>query len=205
MANTENDLGSEHIPLQKDGSEMDAVEKRGFESESGAIYFYKQVKHRLLCVNDWGEVAGIPMSTFTLTDRTGQRVERNATDGDYIKIDIPGPGTTTGDGFDWVVIEEIKEEQLAGAEILTMQVRPAPNPTGSDHHIAHFLKEKATSTFQVKRIGRTVYAEEHGRNEIPNTETAHTLDNIRNTLVGFGAKLGFSYPQWKGLVKGLLK
>jgi hypothetical protein len=66
------------------------------------------------------------------------------------------------------------------------------------------LKSCATSTFQVKRIGNCVSAEEHGRNEVPNLETGHLLDNIRNAIVSAGAKIGFSYPQWKSLVSGLL-
>ena len=144
------------------------------------------------------------MSAFSLTDAQGNEVQRKATDGDHIKIDIPGPGTKTGKGYDWVVIEQIKEEVLDGAEVLSMTVRPAANPLNDDEHTAHFLSAEATSTFQVKRISNTIYAEEHGRNEVPNTDLEDTMDNIRNTFVGWGAKLGFSYPQWKGLVKGLL-
>jgi hypothetical protein len=52
-------------------------------------------------------------------------------------------------------------------------------------------------------MGNVVTAEVHGRNETPNTHTDHVLDNIRNTMVGLGAKVGASYPQWKGLVAGI--
>ncbi|MEQ7801827.1 hypothetical protein ABDJ41_18675 [Pedobacter sp. ASV1-7] len=109
-----------------------------------------------------------------------------------------------GGGYDWVTIEEIKLQVLDDAEVLSMTARPSANPTTSSEDTAHFLTDQATSTFQVKRIGRVIYAEEHGRNELPNTDTGIPLDNIRNTFVGWGAKIGFSYPQWKALVKGLL-
>lgn len=203
-ANMENDFGKDHVPAQQTGTEMNAIEKIELGSEEEAIRFFKIIKERLLDVNRWAEIAGIPMSAFALTDSNGNKVERKATDGDYIRIDIPGPGTKTGEGYDWVVIEQIKEEVLNGAEVLSMTVRPAANPLNEDEHTAHFLTAEATSTFQVKRVGNTTYAEEHGRNEVPNTDTEHTMDNIRNTLVGWGAKFGFSYPQWKALVKGLL-
>ncbi|MNL25317.1 hypothetical protein D3C87_1467950 [compost metagenome] len=85
-----------------------------------------------------------------------------------------------------------------------MTVRPSANPLTDSQDTAHFLTNEATSTFQVKRVGNRIYAEEHGRNEVPNTDTKYTMDNIRNTFVGWGAKIGLSYPQWKSLVKGLL-
>ncbi|MBC8985367.1 hypothetical protein H9X96_06230 [Pedobacter sp. N36a] len=198
------DPGAAHLPAQEIGSKMDAVEKIEMSSEAEAIHFYKIVKERLLDVNRWAEFAGAGSSDFYLTDADGVAVHRKATDGDRIKIDIPGPGTKTGNGYDWVTIEEIKSEVIADAEVLSMTARPSGNPLNKGEDTAHFLTDQATSTFQVKRIGRTIYAEEHGRNEVPNTDTDHPLDNVRNTFVGWGAKIGFSYPQWKALVKGLL-
>nr|WP_068891944.1 hypothetical protein [Pedobacter panaciterrae] len=203
-SNTENMPGEEQVPSQQTGTEMNAVEKREMASEAEAILFFKTVKDRLLDVNQWDKIAGGAMSNFFLTDSNGNPVERRATRGDRIKINIPGPGTQAGSGYDWVEIEEIKEQHLNGSEILSMQARPASNPLNLNEDIAHFLTEAATSTFQVKRIGNIIYAEEHGRNEVPNNQTSNTVDNVRNTFVGWGAKIGFSYPQWKALVKGLL-
>lgn len=199
-----NEPGAAHVPPQHTGSEMNAVEKIQLASEAEAIHLFKTVKERLLDVNQWTEIAGGAMSDFFLTDAEGNLVQRKATSGDHIRIDIPGPGSQTGGGYDWVTIEEIKMQALDDAEVLSMTVRPSANPLTGSEDTAHFLTDEATSTFQVKRIGRTIYAEEHGRNEVPNTDTENTLDNIRNTFVGWGAKVGFSYPQWKALVKGLL-
>jgi len=198
-------LGEQHIPLQFKGSEMNAVEKTVLDTEEEAIRFFELVKERLLNVNGWGEVAELPLSSFRLTDKQGQQIQGPAKEGDYLKIDIPGPGTETGQGFDWVIVESIKTEKDTESEYLSMRVRPVVKPSGTGTDVAHFLEDDATSTFQVKRMGHTIYAEEHGRNEVPNTKTKKNLDNVRNTLVGWGAKLGLSYPQWKSLVKGLLK
>lgn len=199
-----NKPGAAQVPPQQIGTEMNVVEKIELSSEVEAKHFFQIVKERLLDINSWTEIAGGAMSDFFLTDSVGNMVQRKATGGDHIRIDIPGPGTQTGNGYDWVTIEEIKLEVFDDTEVLSMIARPSANPLTRSDDTAHFLTEEATSTFQVKRIGRTIYAEEHGRNEVPNTDTKNTLDNIRNTFVGWGAKIGFSYPQWKALVKGLL-
>jgi hypothetical protein len=193
------------IPSQEQGSEMDAVEKATFDTPAEASAFYQVAKDRLLNVNRWAEVSALPSSTFRLCDDSGAEVDRLVKDGDYFKIDIPGPGTSSGDGYDWVKVEHLQEEAINGTNVLSIRVRPAANPNSPDQDTAHFFKDSATSTFQVKRINREVFAEVHGRNEQPNTDTGHVTDTIRNTLVGTSAKVGFSFPQWKGLVAGLVK
>lgn len=193
------------IPSQETGSEMNAVEKATFDNTAEARQFYEVAKERLLSVNRWAEISALPSSTFRLCDGSGAEADRLVKEGDYFKIDIPGPGTTSGDGFDWVKVEHLQEEEINGTEIISIRVRPAANPNTPDPDTAHFFKDTATSTFQVKRIGSEVFAEVHGRNEQPNTDTEHLTDNVRNTLVGTSAKIGFSFPQWKGLVAGLVK
>ncbi|MFN0256471.1 hypothetical protein [Pedobacter ureilyticus] len=193
-----------HLPKQEIGEQMDVVEKRTFENEAAAIDFFILAKYRLLNVNQWSLLAGSELSNFQLTNAFGNPIEGLAKEGDYLQIDIPGPGSATGDGYDWVYIESVIEEQEVGMEAVTLRARPASNPLSTNKDTAHFLTEQATSTFQVKRIGKHIYAEEHGRNEQANTYTTSTTDNIRNMLVGWAATLGLSYPQWKSLVKGIL-
>lgn len=205
MKNEENvPIGEEHVPEQYKGSEMNTVEELVCDTEAEAISIFNVVKQRLLDVNNWGEMAELPMSSFRLTDDSGKKITGPAKEGDYFKIDIPGPGTEAGKGFDWVVVESIKAGKDTESEYLSMRVRPMANPSGEASDVAHFLEDGATSTFQVKRMGTTLTAEEHGRNEVPNTDTDKTFDNARNTLVGWSAKLGLSYPQWKSLVRGML-
>lgn len=204
MMDLNDELGQEHIPPQEIGVQMDVVEKRSFEEELAAINFFELVKYRLLDINRWSSLAGNQLSKFQLTNAFGNPIEGLANTGDYFKIDIPGPGSAIGEGYDWVFIESITGEKEAGMEMLTLKVRPAANPLSTSTDTAHFLTEQATSTFQVKRIGKHIYAEEHGRNEQANTFTSNTADNIRNMFVGWAATLGLSFPQWKALVKGLL-
>ena len=193
------------VPEQHEGGKMDVTANISLGTTEDAKSFYQNAKQRLLAVYNWHEVCAVPVSTFMLTDPQGIEVKRPAKEGDYLKIDIPGPGTSTGDGFDWVRVESLREENLSQTDTMSMTVRPAPNPLNEQEETAHFFKDTATSTFQVKRIGNEVYAEVHGRNELANTETGQITDNIRNTLVGWSAKIGLSAPQWKSLVTGLVK
>ena len=192
------------IPKQEEGSEMDVFEKTLLKDETEAKGCYALAKKRLLEVFNWDELCGFPSATFTLTDASGKTVKRAAMEGDHFKINIPGPGTTTGDGFDWVVVELIKEEQSAAGQTIIMRARPAANPLHPNPETAHFFKDKATSTFTVTREGLEVRAEVHGRNEVPNSDTSVLINNVRNVPVGWSAKIGFSYPQWKSLVTALV-
>jgi hypothetical protein len=191
------------IPEQYTGGELDTVAKAEFPSAEKAKEFYQIAKKRLLNPSKWAEICKVPLSTFTLTDSQGHTIEQEASEGNYLKIDIPGPGTHSGDSFDWVRIEKISEEFSDDTDVVSLQARPAANPASTDTSTAHFFKPLATSTFQVRRVGNVVYAEEHGRNEVPNTDSSNVVDNIRNTLVGWTAKIGLSYPQWKSLVSGI--
>lgn len=193
------------VPAQLEGTAMNAVEKLAMRSAAEAGQFFEIVKARLLNVNGWKEISGSTLSDFVLCNGKGEPVQRELRMGDHIRIDIPGPGPQSGNGHDWVKVVQLTAVLNQETEILSITVRPAKNPLKEAEDIAHFLDAQATSTFQVRRLGSILYAEEHGRNELPNTATGNTIDKVRNTVVGWGAKLGLSYPQWKALVKGLLR
>lgn len=198
MEKSKNDL----VPPQLVGSQMDAVEERKLSTLIQAQDFFAAAEKRLLAVNEWGKLSGL--SDFKVFTPDGKEAMRSAQKGDFIRIDIPGPGPLSGDGFDWVMVEEIKSEHGGDQEMISMCVRPCPSPLNQDKEVAHFLKDHATSTFIIRRDRITVWAEEHGRNEQANVSDGNLIDRARNLVVGFSAKLGLSYPQWKLLVKGLL-
>lgn len=194
----------DHIPDQRTGAETDTESEQIFTTEEDAVQFYAVVKQRLLQVNRWQEWAGAATAAFWLTDAAGNEVERHPQAGDHFKIDIPGPGTQTGDGFDWVRVEEVTEEHQAGTDSLLVQVRPAHNPKSKKEDVAHFFTDEATSNFLIKREGNRVSAGVHGRNEKPNTHADALVDKARNAAVATGAVSGFSKLQWKALVNGLV-
>ena len=193
------------IPRQRSGAESNTEVTEKFCTEEEARTFFNTVKERLLMVNNWHKYAGALTAGFMLCDAQGKEVQREVQKGDYFKIDIPGPGPVTGDGYDWVRVEKLEERKEAGSESISILVRPTTNPNNNRHDVAHFFTDDATSCFMVSRHGNEVKAAVYGRNEKPNTHTEKKVDAVRNTAVAEGAVHGFSGLQWKSLVAGLLK
>ena len=193
------------IPEQQSGVKTNTETSTKMSSRDEAKTFYEKVKHRLLQVNSWHHWAGSLSANFQLTNKEGQEVDRPAEKDDHFKIDIPGPGPETGDGFDWVQVEAIEETEKDEEQSIAIRVRPATNPNNDKKDVAHFFSDEATSCFMIKREGNTVTAAVYGRNEKPNTDTETTGDKARNAAVATGAIAAFSKLQWKSLVNGLVK
>lgn len=193
------------IPAQQTGASSDTDAAATFDSAEQAKAFFKVAKQRLVEVNHWQKWAGAATAQFQLTDAEGNDVARTVQEGDHFKIDIPGPGSGTGDGFDWVQVETIEETASGDGEHIAIQVRPATNPNNDRSDVAHFFSDEASSCFIVKRDGNTVTAAVHGRNEKPNTSAETLMDKARNAAVATGAVAAFSKLQWKSLVTGLVK
>ncbi|QDW25110.1 hypothetical protein FFJ24_009930 [Pedobacter sp. KBS0701] len=146
------------------------------------------------------------VSRCQLFDRKGLEPERVASDGDFIRIDISGPGTSEGKGYDWFHIESMEHYSNAESDtdFTVFVARPCSVPDQMGSKAAHFFSLSATSTFLVFRKGGTVSAEVHGRNEVPYVHQAGILDNVRNIMVNAGNSLGKSYLQWDLLVSRIL-
>lgn len=194
----------EPIPQQKYGAHTDTIESTTLDSSEEAERLFQIAKTRLLNVSQWHTLSGMKASHFQLTDNLGRPVSRPAQKGDHFRIEIPGPGSKAGEGYDWVRIETVDSEIDNGKEWLAIMVHPAENPTAAQKEAAHFFTSDASSTFMVVRSGNTVSAEVHSRNEKSNNQETGVVDTIRNTFVALGAMLGFSKVQWTQLVKGLI-
>ncbi len=198
-------------PPQLFGKSTGASSSEKCATHAEAIALYNLARERLLHINGWYSYTGesVLSGKFQHTDENGRSVERAPKEGDFIRIELPGVGPESGDGFDWVQIERIAESQKDNSgedsQFCAIRVRPAPNPATPSEETAHFFTELATSTFQVSRAGKVVIAEEIGRNEMPNNEdNDKTKDTIRNTIYAETASRGASWPQWKVLMSGFL-
>ena len=194
------------IPAQVKGSKSDTYYSRTFKNEQAAQNLYIKAKTRLLDVSKWHNLPGHTAAEFTLTDNKGDKVQRPVIVYDHFRINIPAPGNISGDGYDWVQVEEVQDITDPGSHATcSIRVRPVGNPKADRTETSsHFFKDYATSTFMVTLAGRKVTASVHGRNEVPNNEQRHLWDIVRNTVIAFAAMLGFSSGQWKKLVRGLL-
>jgi len=194
---------SDIIPQQETGKAIDAASSIELADEHDAKNFFIKAKKRLQNVNQWKQYAGSISADFQLVDNHGRAVEREAKEGDYFKIDIPGPGTKSGDGYDWVKIEEVLTTAFPTGESFGFRVRPAENPQSGDAEVAHFYAPESTSSFIVERHKNKITVSIHDRNTKPNAN-ADGLEKIRDTLVGTAGVVTFSKIQWKNLAEGIL-
>jgi hypothetical protein len=194
------------IPPKAKGKNIDLAQEVTLDTRSAANDTFDTACKRMLTVRDWHQLAGPATAAFSLKDEQGNDCFREAKPGDYIQIDIPGPGLASGDGFDWVKVEAIEHRRnsKSEAESIGMRLRACSNPNTSGHETAHFFSDDATSTFIISRKDKTVAATYHGRNEVINTNTKTTKNTIRNVIVGSGAKAGISELQWTALIKSFL-
>jgi|SRR5690606_35888240 len=197
---------AQQVPPQYEGKQVDLESSTTLGDDARAKSFFSEAKRRLLDINRWHETAELPVAAFVLTDaQGGEAVKSRPAEGDKVRIDIPGPGTSAGDGYDWVIVENITESKSPTGEICSITLRPTSNPLKLEQDTAHFFNDGASSTLVVERRGNDVIARYYGRNEVVNTEVDSAVDKVRNAMVGAGAKLGFSYPQWKSLIEGIVK
>ncbi len=197
---------NEIVPEQFKGGQSNTEHSITADSRQEALDIFNRAYNRLLNVNAWRKLSGKATADFELIDPQGEGEHRLARVNDYFKIDIPGPGSAAGDGYDWVKIEELEDKTNpeAGEESVSMRVRPCTDPTNESTDVAHFFSDESTSTFVISRKGNTVIASVFGRNEKPNTDTEKVRDKIRNAAIGSTAIAGASKIQWAFLVKGLL-
>ncbi|MEO8150291.1 MAG: hypothetical protein ABI723_21840 [Bacteroidia bacterium] len=193
------------MPKQQSGNECHVMHGLTLSDEASAKVFFLLLKKKFLNVNGWHQIAGPALSKFILTDGNGNKVNRDVKQGDYFKIDIPGPGPLAGAGYDWVRVEAIEEINQQGEEKISIRVRPAANPTNNDTDVAHFFTGEATSTFEIKRLHEKITAAVYGRNENPNTAVEKLTDKARNAITATGAVNGLAKLQWENLVRGLLQ
>ena len=189
------------VPKHFKGSFHDTESLKEIHRLEYVDFQFNILKQRLLSINNLRKYCPESTTDFQLFDSFGNKIERFPEMGDYIRIDVPGPGGKEGRSFDWVKITMIDKEENA----IMMQCRPSPDPGGEKRgKIAHFYSHCATSTFIVSKKKNILKASIHGRNEYPNFKSG-IIDSVRNLIIAIGGMIGFSKIQWKCLTDGLVK
>ena len=194
------------IPFQYTGKASNTSYTVEAATDREAHQIFLQARDKLLHVNSWHSLAGAATAVFQLTDSSGKEVDRIVQPGDFFRIDIPGPDNKKGKGYDWVRVEEVEEQIQHYFHVwAAIKVRPSVSPLNGENGTAHFFSHAATSSFLVERRGRLVKASVFGRNQKINHESSGVITKLRDTIIAVSAMLGFSKPQWKSLVKGIIK
>lgn len=191
------------VPQQQSGGFHDTESQKQFEPEL-LQHKFELLKQRFFSVGKWQSYCGEGFAAFKLYDSEGIETERAPQIGDFMRIDIPGPGETEAKGYDWVKVTDICFQEDNRSESILMTCTPSGNPQNkASGHIAHFYSSKATSTFMISRTPTHLKAAVYGRNETPNFN-AGFIDIIRNLMVAAGGIVGISKIQWKKLADGFL-
>jgi len=195
----------EIIPESNNGKQVDLLEEIELGTNEDAVGIYAEARERLLHPRIWKPMTGTAAADFKTPGVTEKAGDTHVSVGDYISIDIPAPGSSAGDGHDWVRVEKIEEGFDPDTdESFAMTMKVCENPVQPEKGVAHFFAEGASSTFIITRKGLKVTASYHGRNETPNLDNPTLGDKIRNAVVAVGAMAGVSELQWKAFLKGLL-
>ncbi len=197
--------GSQSSSSPNEGTQADIVEIIEAADPQEAKLLFLKARERLFDISHWESISEGLSASFDLTDKNGNLKEGFPEKGDHIRIDIPGPGSSAGRGYDWVRVEMIEDRRAIDTdrEWTIIKVRPSEDPVKQEG-VAHFFEDQATSSFIVTREDTKLSAEVHGRNEKPNKKNKKLADKIRNTVTGTLAAAGIAKIQWQKLVKGLL-
>lgn len=193
------------LPEQYTGQEIVAEAYEVLPNTNEAISQYEIPKNQLLTCNRGHQVAGTFSASFQIVNAAGREVTKKVQRGDFLKIDIPGPGSKAGGGYDWVQVEEVKEMSDTDMQSTAFRVRPTANPTNNTKDMAHFYYVSATSNFIVTREGPKLTAIIVDRDTKPNDDAHSAIDKIRDAVVGTGALASFSKIQWQNLAEGTVR
>jgi hypothetical protein len=198
---------NELVPDQQGGGSADLREVRTLPTNSAAEQVFRLAVTRMLHPACWSEIAGELGVDFQQTDSSANTIDTAVKSGDFIRIDLPGPGSKLGRGYDWAMVLATKDEYQGspGQRYAALEVMASPRPGSQSDDAAHFFEKGASSSFELFWKGQTVEARYSGRNEIANNSTESVVDNVRNTVVASTARMGLSELQWKLLLAAFLK
>lgn len=187
------------IPVQVKGGQSSARQCFKCNAAPEAVKIFANCRSNLFDINSWAQLLKLKAGTFTMTDSGGKIVVGPPQKGYLVKIKLAGPGNRRGQGFDWVVIDQVVD--LPGE--VGLRLKPCTCPVAPNGAIAHFFTAEASNTLQLLRHPGQVEACYFGRNEIPNTGTGSLAGNLRNLLVGKMSIWGFSNIHWSDLLQAL--
>ncbi|SDG39093.1 hypothetical protein [Epilithonimonas hungarica] len=193
------------VPWQHSGAYHDTESIKKIVASDLLAQKFEILKERFFSINHWKDYCGKGSADFRLFDSGGSYIERIPQKGDFMRIDIPGPGDIEAKGYDWVEIvlvdDHCSDDEL---ERYLICCRPSKIPGSNTDHIAHFYSRESSSTFVISRGHDFIKTAVYGRNEIPNYKKTGFWGRIRNFLISTGGYTRITKMQWKSYTDGLL-
>jgi hypothetical protein len=193
------------VPIQLKGSFHDTESEREFILPELTEQKFEILKNRFFSINNWKNYCGKSSADFKLYNKNGKTINREPVVGDFIRINIPGPGDIEAKGYDWVQIVVKNKRLYNDDELESHQIicQPSTVPGKPNSNIAHFYSSESTSTFMIVRGVNYIRIGVYGRNELPNYSKKSLLDRIRNFLIAATGKARLTKIQWKSFTDGL--
>lgn len=194
------------IPHQVEGAYHDTEKTKDLGPLEICDIKYRMLKANFLAVNYWKDFGGKGSAEFKLYDSDGNFKTDRPTEGDFMRIDIPGPGDLKAKGYDWVRIISLTNEFCLEDELecLTMITQPSEKPGDRSGHIAHFYSKRSTASFRVAKGKDFVRVGIYGRNELSNISDSGFFGRIRNFFIASAGFVQLTKLQWSGLADGLI-
>ncbi|AFL82548.1 hypothetical protein Aeqsu_3113 [Aequorivita sublithincola DSM 14238] len=194
------------IPIQNKGDYHDFVSTICADSIDEANRNFKNLILRLKSVNDWHSYSEEVNANFSLIDYNTSEITTNVAIDNLIKIDIPGPGSPSGNGSDWTKIIDLQNGlNNYQSPFFAITIRTCSAPGSEDITTVQFYTEESTNTFIVRRIGTCIYAEVHGRNLQENSKDVPLTDLVRNKAIVIGSKIAIRNLKWVALTEALIE
>ena len=194
------------IPNQTEGAYHDTEKTKDLGSLEICDIRYRMIKRNFLAINHWKDLGRKGSAEFKLYDSDGNFKTTQPIEGDFIRIDIPGPGDFKAKGYDWVRIIKLTYEFGLKDELecLTMVTQPSQEPSDRSDHIAHFYSKKSTASFRIAKGKDFVRVGIYGRNELSNVSDPGFFGRIRNFFIASGGFVHLTKLQWSELADGLI-
>jgi len=193
------------LPVNKKGSKNNASADILFEKQDEADEYFERLSKNLLKINDWKVNAGKNPTVFFIYNKDNQKRHELVEENDLVKIKMPAPKNKLGNGFDWVIVTQLKIIEKPDLKVFLLQMKPHICPENINGGVAHFYTEDATNTFILSKRNKTIQLSVHGRNEIPNTKKVGFLNACRNFFVAGGGIFGGSKMQWQDFAEEFIK
>ncbi|WP_407405743.1 hypothetical protein [Chryseobacterium sp.] len=196
---------SRWIPKQNKGKLCDSLYCIEINDSLKSKVTFEIYKDRLFDINHWANYSGKEKAEFSHVDSQGNTLDRDPSNGDLIKIKVPGLFNFFEKGYDWVQIRNLKINYTTKEKMVVFQLVPYPCPGAKNETVAHFLTDESSNTFVLIEKSGILQFSIHGRNELPNNKKGQIWKRVRNKIVASGGFFGLSKMQWQSLTEGLLK
>ncbi|MDQ3395752.1 MAG: hypothetical protein M3512_16820, partial [Bacteroidota bacterium] len=152
-----------------------------FDSEETAKAAFHRQKEIFLNLDAWTDLSDIENLRFSHFDADGNKVNRNGIEGDFLKIELPGPVPVY-----WVRAEHIHSFPYKVEVIVRPSYDPTERPVRKEV-TAHFFDKVTLNKLTLERVGNRLIAETRTISAaVNNTGEEAGETSIINTTVALG-------------------